>query len=182
MLSWRYNLEPATQLWPLAPKIPAIDPFTALSISASSKTINGDFPPNSKETSAKFSAEFLITCLAVAGPPVKLILWTRGWVVSVLPHGSPWPEIIFTTPGGNPASSITLPNSNIAAEACSEAFKTTVLPAAKAGPILTATKNNCEFHGTMAATTPSGSLTLNAYISGLSIGSVEPSILSASPA
>ena len=50
------------------------DPFTALSISASSKTINGDFPPNSKETSAKFSAEFLITCLAVAGPPVKLIL------------------------------------------------------------------------------------------------------------
>ena len=56
MLSCKYSLEPATQLCPLAPKIPAIDPFTALSMSASSKTINGDFPPNSSETSAKFSA------------------------------------------------------------------------------------------------------------------------------
>ena len=37
---------------------------------------------------------------------------------------------IFTTPSGKPASSTSLPNSNIAAEACSDAFKTTVLPAA----------------------------------------------------
>ena len=57
-----------------------------------------------------------------------------------------------------------------------------MLPAARAGPIFTATKNSCEFHGTIAATTPNGSLTLKAYISGLSIGRVAPSILSASPA
>jgi hypothetical protein len=45
----------------------------------------------------------------------------------------------------------------MAAEACSEAFKTTVLPAASAGPSFTATRNSCEFQGTMAATTPIGS-------------------------
>ena len=49
---------------------------------------------------------------------------------------------MFTTPGGIPASSMHLPNSNMAADACSEAFKTMVFPAASAGPILTATKNN----------------------------------------
>ena len=89
---------------------------------------------------------------------------------------------IFTTPGGNPASSINLPNSNRAAEACSEAFKTTVLPAANAGPSLTATKNNCEFQGTIAATTPKGSRFVKTNKSGLSIGSVLPLILSAHPA
>ena len=81
-----------------------------------------------------------------------------------------------------PASSINLPKSSIAALACSEAFKTTVLPAAKAGPNLTATKNSCEFHGTTAATTPRGSLLVKTNMSGLSIGRVSPFTLSAQPA
>ena len=57
-----------------------------------------------------------------------------------------------------------------------------VLPAASAGPIFTALKNNCEFHGTMAAITPSGSRLVNTNRSGLSIGKVSPLILSAHPA
>ena len=139
-------------------------------------------PPNSRDTSAKFSAELYKTCLAALGPPVNEIRATNGWLVKAFPHGSPWPVTILTTPGGNPASSINSPNSNIAAEACSEALSTIVLPAAKAGPTLTATKNNCEFQGTIAATTPNGSRFVKTNKSGLSIGNVSPLILSAQPA
>ena len=42
--------EPAMHVWPVAAKIPEIAPLTALSISASSKTILGDFPPSSMLT------------------------------------------------------------------------------------------------------------------------------------
>ena len=59
------TLLPATQDWPEAPKFPAIIPLAALSISASSKTISGDFPPNSKLVAAKLLDEFLIISLAV---------------------------------------------------------------------------------------------------------------------
>ena len=76
--SCKYNREPATQLCPAAPKIPATDPLTALSILASSNTINGDLPPNSKLTSAKFSAELYKTWRAAFGPPVKEIRATKG--------------------------------------------------------------------------------------------------------
>ena len=110
------------------------------------------------------------------------ILATLGWLVNSFPQGSPWPVIIFTTPGGIPASSTHLPKASIAADACSDAFKTIVFPAAKAGPIFTATRNNCEFHGTIAATTPNGSLFVNTNKSGLSIGNVWPETLSAHPA
>ena len=70
----------------------------------------------------------------------------------------------------------------MAAEACSDAFRTTVLPAAKAGPILTATRKSWEFQGTTAATTPRGSRRVKTQRSGLSIGMVSPWILSAQPA
>ncbi len=49
-------------------------------------------------------------------------------------------------------------------------------------PILTAAKNSCEFHGTTAAATPSGSRLVKTNRSGLSIGRVSPLILSAQPA
>ena len=104
--------------------------------------MKGDLPPNSRETSAKLRLTFSNTWRAAFGPPVKETRATCGCDVRTRPQGSPWPVTIFTTPGGMPACSINLPNSNIAALACSEAFSTTVLPAAKAGPILTATKNN----------------------------------------
>ena len=107
---------------------------------------------------------------------------TSGCEVSTRPHGSPPPVRMLTTPGGKPASSNSLPNASIATGALSEAFSTTVLPAASAGAIFTAVRNSCEFHGTMAATTPSGSRSVKASMSGLSIGNVSPVILSAAPA
>ena len=74
------------------------------------------------------------------------------------------------------------PNSSIAADACSEALSTTVFPAASAGPSLTAARKSWEFHGTTAATTPSGSRVVKTHRSGLSMGRVSPCTLSAHPA
>jgi len=162
--------------------MPAVQPFTALSKSASSNTMNGDLPPNSSDTGARLCAEFAMTWRAVAGPPVKLTRRTNACDVSARPHGSPWPVTMFTTPSGKPASANNAPNSSSAADACSDAFNTTVLPAANAGPNFTATKNNCEFHGATAATTPSGSRSVNTNKSGLSMGKVSPCSLSAQPA
>ena len=98
------------QLCPLAPKIPAVIPFNAFSWSASSNTATGLFPPSSKLTSDKFSAEFLIICLAVSGPPVNAIFSTKLCVVNAFPQGSPKPETIFTTPFGIPVFYINFTN------------------------------------------------------------------------
>ena len=67
------------------------------------------------------------------------------------------PVMMFTTPGGKPAWSINLANLSRGAGPSSDAFNTTVQPAAKAGANFTADKNIWEFHGTIAATTPIGS-------------------------
>ena len=173
---------PATQLCPEAPKLPAIRPFAAPSRSASSNTRMGDLPPNSSVVTAKLSAEFRTTWRAVSGPPVKAIRSISGCRVKGIAHCSASPVMTDTTPAGNPASSISLANSNIGAGASSDAFKTTVQPAANAGPNFVAVRNICAFHGTIAATTPIGSRRVNTCMSGLSIGSTAPSILSARPA
>ena len=62
----------------MAAKIPETIAFAALSKSASSKTITGDLPPSSRETTAKLLAEFATICLAVFGPPVNAIRETNG--------------------------------------------------------------------------------------------------------
>ena len=69
-------------------------------------------PPSSILTCERLSAEFLTMCLAVSGPPVKAIFSIKSWVVKAFPQGSPKPVIMFTTPFGRPAFSISLPNSN----------------------------------------------------------------------
>ena len=149
--------DPATQLWPEAPKLPANDPFTAPSKSASSNTRIGDLPPSSRVTGARLWTVLATTWRAVSTPPVKATLSTMGWLVSARPHGSPNPVRRFTTPGGKPTSSTTRANSSRGAGATSDALMTTVLPAASAGPTLVAVRNISAFHGTMAATTPTGS-------------------------
>jgi hypothetical protein len=63
----------------------------------------------------------------------------------------------LTTPFGKPAASTRRANSSSGAGPSSDALSTTVQPAASAGPSFTAERKSCEFHGTMAATTPIGS-------------------------
>ena len=128
------------------------------------------------------SAEFLIICLAVSGPPVKAIFSTKSCVVKALPQGSPKPVITLTTPFGNPAFSINFANSNNVTGANSEALMTTVFPIASAGANFTAVNSICEFHGIIAAITPIGIRVVVTCILGLSIGTTVPSTLSANPA
>ena len=97
-------------------------------------------------------------------------------------HSSANPVIIFITPLGISIVSIIFANSNKGAGAISEALITIVFPIARAGASLTAVKNICEFQGIIAATTPIGTLVVKTCISCLSIGRVEPSILSTNPA
>ena len=82
--------------------MPAVIPLSAFSCSASLNTTTGLFPPSSKLTCDKFSAEFFTICFAVSGPPVNAILSTRSCVVRALPQGSPKPVIMLTTPFGIP--------------------------------------------------------------------------------
>ena len=63
----------------------------------------------------------------------------------------------FTTPAGKPASSTSLTNSSVDTEVNSDGLTTTVLPAASAGASFHAVSSSGEFHGVIAATTPSGS-------------------------
>ena len=148
---------PATQLWPLAAKIPATTPFTALLILASAKIMLGDLPPSSRLIWARFCALFLTTALAPAPPPVKAIRRTSGCLVNAAPVSAPNPVTTLTTPSGKPASLTKCISSTIVALACSEGLSTTVLPAANAGASFTAVKYMGEFQGIIAATTPKGS-------------------------
>ena len=63
----------------------------------------------------------------------------------------------FKTPGGSSCWKISA-NSNAQKGACSAVFKTTVLPATIAGAIFATVKNKGAFQGTIAQTTPIGSL------------------------
>ncbi len=61
-------------------------------------------------------------------------------------------------------------------------LKTTVLPATRAGMIFHVGMASGKFHGVMAATTPMGSRTAMANLSGISAGVVWPSRRRPSPA
>ncbi len=91
------------QVCPVAAKTPAMTPLTALEMSASSKTICGDFPPSSSDTRAPRAAAVAPMRSPVAVEPVKAILSTPGWSTSAAPVG-PRPVMTLNTPLGTPAS------------------------------------------------------------------------------
>src|SRR6266403_2216864 len=84
---------------------PKSAPSTAASQSAPSKKMFGDLPPSSSVTRLRVSAALLTITLPTAALPVKAILSTPGCATSAAPAVSPMPLTMFTTPGGNPASS-----------------------------------------------------------------------------
>ncbi len=82
----------------------AMAPLTASSISASSKTINGALPPNSKETFLTLSADCFKSILPTAVEPVNDIFLMSELVVSSFPMaGASFVVIILRTPLGKPA-------------------------------------------------------------------------------
>ncbi len=95
--------------------------------------------------------------MPVAVPPVNATLSTPGCATSGAPASPPNPVTTLKTPGGNPASSISAANSSVEAGACSAGLTTIVHPAASAGATFQLISSTGEFHGVIAATTPSGS-------------------------
>src|SRR5215208_1404328 len=109
-------------------------PATTSSRSASSKTTTGALPPSSRCTRLSVSDAALATAFPVATSPVRETISTPGWRTMPAPAGSPSPVTTFRTPRGkmSAASSAIL---RVVSGVCSEGFSTTVLPAARAGPI-----------------------------------------------
>ena len=157
MLSCTSSREPAMQVWPVAAKMPEIAPNAACSRSASSNTTLGDLPPSSMAVCFKRRPARSLIRRPVESEPVKLILATSGCSTSGVPTSAPKPVTTLNTPGGKPASSNSCANSSVEAEVNSEGLATTVQPAASAGASFQASSSNGEFHGVMAATTPTGS-------------------------
>ena len=77
---------------------------------------------------------------------------------SAAPAASPKPVTTFNTPAGTPASSMSSARRSAVSDVSSAGFSTMVQPAASAGAIFMAVSTKGEFQGTIAATTPIGSL------------------------
>ncbi len=144
-------------VWPVAANTPATTPLAAASRSASSNTICGDLPPSSSVTLFRFSAAAWATARPVAVEPVNATLSTPECPARAAPSSREAPVTTLTTPGGNPASPASPASASVAAGECSEGLTTIVHPAASAGASFQVSSSSGEFHGVIAATTPTGS-------------------------
>src|SRR6202007_2477572 len=93
-------------------------PSTAASQSASAKNTFGDLPPSSSVTRLNVSAALFTMIFPTAALPVNATLSTPGCATSAAPVISPAPLIMFTTPGGSPASSNQLENCKAGGGVC----------------------------------------------------------------
>ncbi len=73
------------------------------------------------------------------------------------PTVAPLPVMTFSTPGGNPTSIASSPSASAVSGVWLAGFRMTVLPVASAGATFHTASSSGKFHGTIAATTPSGS-------------------------
>ena len=150
------------QVWPVLRNLDAIAPVTAASRSASSKMMNGEFPPSSSESFLSVSALPRASALPTAVEPVNVSFRTRKSCI----HASATSlarcrdaGTMLITPAGMPASSASLAIASAESGVSSAGLATIVQPAASAGAILRARIAIGKFHGVIAATTPTASLT-----------------------
>ncbi len=94
-----------TQVWPALRYFEAMAPLTAISISASSNTINGALPPSSSETFLTVAAHCSISNLPISVEPVKVSFRTVGFAVNSPPISVAPPVTQEKTPPGTPARS-----------------------------------------------------------------------------
>src|SRR3954468_10260168 len=94
-----------TQVWPALRYFEAMAPLTAISISASSNTINGALPPSSIEVFLTVAAHSPINNLPIWVEPVKVSLRTIGFEVISPPISVAPPVTQEKTPFGTPARS-----------------------------------------------------------------------------
>src|SRR5262245_60935080 len=98
-----------------------------------------------------------------------------------MPAPEPAPGRIWSTPGGRPASSPIRPISSAVRGVWLAGLRMTQHPAASAGATFHEDSKNGKFHGTMAATTPTGSFKVKRNASERLDG-VRPAIFEAAPA
>ena len=132
----------------------------ARSRSASAKTTFALLPPSSSVTRLSVCAALAAIVRPAIVEPVKAIFATPGCATSAAPAVAPGPATTLSTPSGSPASSASSPRRNVDSGASSAGLRTTVLPAASAGPSFHAAIGSGKFHGVMSPTTPSGSRTV----------------------
>src|SRR6202043_409020 len=125
-----------TEVWPALRYLEAIAPLTAISISASSKTMNGALPPNSIEVFLTVAAHCSISNLPISVEPVKVSLRTIGFEVISPPISEEPPVTQEKTPFGTPARSASSHKANAENGVAVAGFSTIVQPAARAGPDL----------------------------------------------
>src|SRR5207253_7230584 len=145
-----------TQVWPALRYFEAIAPLTAISISASSKTMNGALPPNSSDSFLTVPAHCSISSLPTSVEPVKVNLRTIGFEVISPPISLEPPVTQEKTPFGTPARSASSHNAKAEKGVAVAGFNTIVQPAAKAGPASRVIIAAGEFHGRIAKHTPTG--------------------------
>src|SRR5919201_483934 len=163
-----------TQVWPALRYFEAIAPLTAISISASSKTINGALPPSSSDNFFTVPAHCSINNLPTSVEPVKVSLRTIGFEVISPPISFDGPVTQENTPLGTPARSASSQSAKAENGVAVAGFNTIVQPAARAGPALRVIIAAGKFHGVIAAQTPIGSLVTTMRLSVACAGIVSP--------
>ena len=142
---------------------------TARSMSASCVTISGLFPPSSKLRRLNVPASSLLISFPTSVEPVNEILSTPSCRTSRRPVSSS-PGIMLTTPGGKPASIVSSARRFALKGVCGAVFRTTAHPAASAGANFQVAMASGKFQGAIAPTTPTGSRSTYATVSGVTSG------------
>src|SRR6202165_4162423 len=158
MLSCTKSRLAHTQVWPVLRYLETIAPSAAASRSASSKTMNGAFPPSSSEIFLTVGATCFINRRPTAVEPVNESLRTSGFDVISPPIAGASPGTTLITPGGTPARTASSSSASAEYGVASAGLMTTVQPAASAGDTLRVIIDDGKFHGVIAAHTPTGSL------------------------
>ena len=139
-----------------------------------------DLPPSSSVTRLMESAASAPIRRPTSVDPVNATFATSGCWTSRSPTVRPAPTTTLNTPSGMPATSAMRSSSSAVIGVNAAGFSTTVLPAASAGPNFHDVIAMGKFHGTISATTPSGSR--NVMSTPPATGIVLPSRRSGAPA
>ncbi len=118
--------------------------------------IIGSEPPSSSVTRLVPRAARAMICSPTGVDPVNAIFRMPGWVTSAVPVSEPLPVTTLNVPAGRPPSARSSANRSVVSGVVPAGLATTVLPATRAGASLLQSSVVGKFHGTIAATTPSG--------------------------
>ncbi|SSS89280.1 Uncharacterised protein [Acinetobacter baumannii] len=129
-----------------------------LSISIPLSTMTAAFEPSSRLTF--FNPALLRIPIPTAGLPVNEMLFTRESVTNLSPITEPLPVTKLNAPAGKSVSANNSARNSEDSGVWLAGFRTSVFPAAMAGPTLWATRFIGKLNGVIAPTTPRGSRTV----------------------